>query len=546
LRDGAETIEIWGDGQARREFMHVQDLCECIGFLLPLMASMPPNLNVGPGIDHTVDEYYAATARAVGYGGTYLHNLTRPVGMNRKLLDVSRLADLGWSARIGLDEGISDAYQWFLASRDGQGDGPATPAHVRIDTSHPDAPVRYPLAFDSWETGELAAVNRVVASGRLTMGTNVRHFERGFADFLGVRHCVMVNSGSSANLLMAAALRYRNDGAVPVGAEIVVPAVGWATTYFPFSQAGYKLRFVDVDPYTFNIDPARLGDALTPETAAVCVVNTLGNPCDFDAIQDVLGEAGDRFGREILLLEDNCESMGATAAGRACGTFGLAGTFSFFFSHHISTMEGGMVCTDDDDFAEILTCLRAHGWTRDLPEGSRLAVPAPDPFEEAFRFVLPGYNVRPLEISAAAGIVQLARFPDFLAHRRENALRWREALAPYRDRFRIQHQPDSGSWFGFSLVVEPGMGLDRKGVVSAMGDAGVVCRPIVTGNFTRQPAMRWLDHTVCGPLPGADLIHDRGFYVGNAERDLKTEIDIVASVLADLTRPSAETAEMVA
>jgi CDP-6-deoxy-D-xylo-4-hexulose-3-dehydrase len=398
----------------------------------------------------------------------------------------------------------------------------------------PTAGTRYPLAFDTWGDAELDAIHGVVESGRFSMGERVAQFEREFAEFTGARHCVMVSSGSTANLLMAAALRYRSAGAIAPGAEIVVPAVGWATTYFPFSQHGYKLRFVDVDPDTLNVDPERLAAAITPDTAAVCAVNVLGNPCDFRALDEVLADAGRRFGREIVLLEDNCESMGAEYDGRQCGTLGLMGTFSFFFSHHISTMEGGMVCTDDEELFDILVCLRAHGWTRNLRAGSPLAAGAGDPFEEAFRFVLPGYNVRPIEMSGAVGSAQLARFPEFLASRRANAFRWRSRMAPLSDTFRIQRQPDSGSWFGLSVIVEPRSGLSRRRVVAELEAQGIACRPVVAGNFARQPALAWLDHTIAAPLSGADLVHDRGLYVGNSDRPLAEEIDLVTETLASL------------
>ena len=263
----------------------------------------------------------------------------------------------------------------------------------------------YPLAFDTWEDEEREALDAVIASGRFTMGERVRGFEADLARELGVRRCVMVNSGSSANLLAAAALRYGPRSSWWPGAEVIVPAVGWATTYFPFAQLGYRLRLVDVDPATLNLDPVELAAAITDDTAAVVVVNALGNPCDFAGIRAAITDAGARSGRSLPLLEDNCESLGATADGRACGTFGLAGTFSFFYSHHISTMEGGALCTDDDELADVLVALRAHGWTRDLPPGSALAAPGIDPFEAAFHFVLPGFNVRPLELSGAVGSV---------------------------------------------------------------------------------------------------------------------------------------------
>jgi CDP-6-deoxy-D-xylo-4-hexulose-3-dehydrase len=224
--------------------------------------------------------------------------------------------------------------------------------------------------------------------------------------------------------------------------------------------------------------------------------------------------------------------MGASYDGRQCGTFGLMGTFSFFFSHHISTMEGGMVCTDDDELAEILVSLRAHGWTRDLPVSSALAAGAEDPFQEAFRFVLPGYNLRPLELSAAVGSVQLRRFSEFLATRQANAFRWRARMAPLGGLFRIQKQPAEGSWFGLSVIVEPEAPFARADVVEALRAAGIMCRPVIAGNFARQPAVQWLDHTVAGPLSGADLVHERGLYVGNAERRLADQIDLLTETLS--------------
>ena len=384
---------------------------------------------------------------------------------------------------------------------------------------------RYPLATDSFGEQEHAALQEVLASGQFSMAGRVRAFEEAFAAFLGVRHCVMVNSGSSANLIMAAALRYRSRDPLRPGDEVIVPAVGWATTYFPFHQQGFRLRFCDVDPDTLNLDPAALAAAITPATRAVCTVDVLGNPCDYAAIEAAIA------GRDIVLVEDACEAMGAAVGGRACGTHGLMGSFSFFFSHHISTMEGGMIATDDDELAEVATCLRAHGWTRDLPVASIVAGPRrPDPFDERFRFVLPGYNVRPLELSAAVGLVQLRRFDAFLAQRRANADRFRQAVAgiPW---LRPQREHGASSWFGLAMTVDPAADVTRRALVDAFGAAGIDCRPIVTGNFARQEALVHLDHSIAGALDGADRVHDHGLFVGNGERDLSREIDHLATTL---------------
>ncbi len=237
------------------------------------------------------------------------------------------------------------------------------------------------------------------------MGAEVAAFEQEFAAFTGSQHAVMVNSGSSANLLMVAASTFRRRGRrLQRGDEVLVPAVSWATTYFPLSQHGLVLRFVDIDPQTLNFDLAALEAAVTPRTAAVMAVNLLGNPNDFAVLQALARR------HDLVLLEDNCESLGASFEGRQAGTFGLAGSFSFFFSHHMSTMEGGMVVTDDQELYELMLSLRAHGWTRNLPtENLVTGRKSDDPFVESFRFVLPGYNLRPLEMEAAVGREQLAQ-----------------------------------------------------------------------------------------------------------------------------------------
>jgi CDP-4-dehydro-6-deoxyglucose reductase, E1 len=396
--------------------------------------------------------------------------------------------------------------------------------------------MRYPLATSSWGAEEATAMGRVIASGRFTMGGEVRAFERSFADWLGVRHCVMVNSGSSANLLMAAALRFRTIGGLRPGDEVIVPAVGWATTYYPFAQQGLRLRLVDVDPATLNLDPRALEAAITPATRAVCLVHALGNPCDLDAIGAVL-----RTRPDIWLLEDACEALGAVYAGRRCGAHGLMGTFSFFFSHHISTMEGGMVVTDDDELAEILVCLRAHGWTRDLPATTRLAgTKSPDRFEESFRFLLPGYNVRPLELSAAVGLEQLAKLDRFTATRRANADAAHRLLAPHAPWIALQRETGESSWFGFSLMLAPGE-VARADVLEALEAASIEYRPVITGNFARQPVLRHIDHTIAGELAGADAVHDHALFVGNAERDLTPELGHLAATLASIA-PAARAA----
>ena len=354
-------------------------------------------------------------------------------------------------------------------------------------------------------------MQRVVASGVFTMGANVQAFETDFAQFVGSKHCVMVNSGSSANLLMVAALFYTKNPKIKLhrGDEVIVPAVSWSTTYFPLYQYGLKIKFVDIDLHTLNYDLEQLELAVTDKTRAIMVVNLLGNPNDFERIQQIIGN------RSIVLMEDNCESMGATYQGKYAGTFGVMGTFSSFFSHHISTMEGGLIVTDDEEIYQILLSLRAHGWTRSLPkENFVCGTKSDDPFEESFRFVLPGYNVRPLEMEGALGVEQVKRLPMLIAERRKNGHMLQAALGAHPN-ILIQRETGESSWFGFSLVIRPGSDLTRKDLVVKLNELGFECRPIVAGNFAKNEVVKYFDSEVHGMLRNADHIDRNGLFIGN-------------------------------
>jgi CDP-6-deoxy-D-xylo-4-hexulose-3-dehydrase len=385
----------------------------------------------------------------------------------------------------------------------------------------------FPLATDTWGAEEPLAIQEVVRSGRYTMGPRVRELERAFADAVGSRHAVMVNSGSSANLLAVAALLYRKRGALAPGDQVIVPAVSWGTTYFPVHQHGLELRFVDVDPDSFDIDPRRVEQAITPLTRAILAVNLLGAPCDFGALERLCRVHG------LVLLEDNCESLGAEYEGRQAGTFGLCGTFSTFFSHHISTMEGGFVVTDDEEIQHILLSLRAHGWTRELPPQNHVHPKSDDPFEDLFRFVLPGYNLRPTEISAAIGLCQLRKLPGFLAARRANARAYTELFGTLPI-VSIQRPQGLSSWFGFPFVLCGALAGRRAEVLARLRDEGFETRPIVAGNFTKNPVIRHLRHSIAGPLTNAERLDADGFLVGNHHYDVAADLQRLRDVLLEV------------
>jgi CDP-4-dehydro-6-deoxyglucose reductase, E1 len=383
----------------------------------------------------------------------------------------------------------------------------------------------YPLATSTWDDKELQAIQSVIDKDIYSMSDSVAQFEQDFARFINRKYCIMASSGSAANLIATAALFYTKNPMLKKGDEVIVPAVSWSTTYFPLQQYGLKLKFVDIDLDTLNYDLEALESAITDNTKMIMAVNLLGNPNDFDVINNLIKD------KDIFIFEDNCESMGAEYKGQQTGTFGVVGTFSTFFSHHMATMEGGFVTTDDEELYHVLLSLRAHGWTRNLPQKNHVANKSNDWFEESFRFVLPGYNVRPVEMSGAIGIEQLKKLPSFLKQRRENAKLFVELFKDHPD-FLIQKDIDNSSWFGFSLIIKPSSSLKRKDVIRKLQENKIDCRPIVTGNFTKNDVMKFFDYEIHKELKNADYLHDNGFFVGNSQVDLNVEIGLLQRLLS--------------
>ena len=387
--------------------------------------------------------------------------------------------------------------------------------------------MNYKLASSTWDNKEIEAIQRVIQSDKYSMGAEVKEYEHKFAEYVGSKYAVMVSSGSAANLLMIASMFFTGDKSKRLqrGDEVIVPAVSWSTTYFPLQQYGLKVKFVDIDRATLNIDMDKLEAAITDKTKVILAVNLLGNPNDFDKIEQLVS------GRQITLLEDNCESLGAIFNGKQAGTFGLMGTYSSFFSHHIATMEGGCVVTDDEELCHILLTIRAHGWTRNLPSENLVSgTKSDDPFEESFKFVLPGYNVRPLEMSGAVGIEQLKKLPGFIDVRRANARHFVNKFAnhPYIE---IQSEIGASSWFGFSLVLNEKSPFTRSELVSVYAASEIECRPIVTGNFLKnKKVLSYFYYEAPGDFSSAEYIDSNGLFVGNQQLDISDQIDFLYGV----------------
>ena len=385
--------------------------------------------------------------------------------------------------------------------------------------------MEYKLATSTWDELEINAIQDVIKTDKFSMGPKVEEFEKQFAQYFGSKYSVMCSSGSTANLLMTASLFFSKKPKLKAGDEIIVPAVSWSTTYFPLQQYGLKLKFVDIDLNTLNYNLDDLESAVSSKTKAIMAVNLLGNSNDFNKINEIIEN------RDIVVIEDNCESMGAKLDDKFCGTHGLMGTFSTFFSHHMATMEGGMVLTDDEEYYHILLCLRAHGWTRNLPHKNHVSDKSDDWFEESFRFVLPGYNVRPLEMSGAIGIEQLKKLPSFIKQRRKNAEIFVKLFKDDK-RFLIQKEIGESSWFGFSLIIMD-KSINRKEIIDLLTINKIDSRPIVTGDFTKNNVMKFFNYEIHETLENADHLHYQGFFLGNSHVDLTKELNYLKEVLSN-------------
>lgn len=373
----------------------------------------------------------------------------------------------------------------------------------------------YPLAADTFGDEEIAAAKAVLDSRRLTMGERVAAFERAFAAFVGAPHAVMVNSGSSANLIMVDAMLRRTHARGPLepGDKVIVPALAWPTTVWPLVQLGLVPVFVDVDPQTLAIDFNKAHDVVGPRTRAVFLTHVLGRAADTNAAQTFCEAHG------LHLLEDACESLGARRVGRHVGTIGAMGSFSLYFSHHLSTIEGGVVVTRSGAVADDLRSLRAHGWTRDRSDREYWKTKYAD-IDERFLFIMSGYNVRPTEIQAAMGSVQLRRLPAMLDARKTLAAivaAHAETHTPWLELIGAScayDHSDEHSWMMLPFRLRADAPFSLKDVKARLQAVGVDTRPIIAGNFVRHPAVQRMAFCAADDLSVADELFDRGFMIG--------------------------------
>lgn len=362
-------------------------------------------------------------------------------------------------------------------------------------------------------------VDFIRTTKRFTQFTKVREFEEAFAAWQGCKYCVMVNSGSSANLVAVAAAKELHGWAH--GAEVLVPAVTWPTTVTPVMQLGLKPVFVDVNLRDLSFDYEALESSITSRSVAIFVPHLLGFPADVQRLTGICRK------HDLVLLEDCCESQGAIANGMKVGRHGLAGTFSFYWGHHMTTVEGGMVCTDDDRMYELSVLKRSHGLARELPPDMHAAYEAAHrdvPFD--FLFLTDGFNVRNTEFNAVLGLAQLARLDEFIRIRNRNYARFLEICEPFEDEL-ILLRGSGVSSFVLPFIFR--ISVHRAALEQLLRSEGIESRPLISGNLLRQPVFAQFGAPAAFPV--ADLLHTNAFYVGNNQFVNESRLDRLSGLL---------------
>lgn len=352
---------------------------------------------------------------------------------------------------------------------------------------------------------------------RLTKGQKTLEFEEMFSSYLGCEHSIFCNSGSSANLLITSALI---QSGVLKNDKVVVPQVSWSTTVFPSMQLGLEPIMCDCNMSNLGIDVDHFKWIVKyHKPSALILVHVLGLNSNIEEIVQICQDNG------IMLIEDTCESLGSSVSGTKLGNFGFASSYSFYFGHHISTIEGGMVCTNDKEFADIIKMIRSHGWDRDLDEETRTKYKKEHnvkEFDALYKFYYQGFNLRSTDLQAVIGLSQIPKIENISETRDKN---YRHYLENLKDElWKPKSDQEVVSNMGYPLIV-----ANREELSSALADNDVECRPLVSGSMGTQPA--WKKEYGELNMKNASIVNDNGMYVPN-HQDLTTEdIDKVCNII---------------
>ena len=397
--------------------------------------------------------------------------------------------------------------------------------------------MRVPLASVGLRDQDIESAIEVLRSGHLTMGAKVAEFEQLMAEYLQVNHFVMVNSGSSANLAIIEALLRptKRKPFLNPGDGVLVPAIAWPTTIWPLIQLNLKPYFVDVSIDSIGMDLIKSQELIDDNKGAIKAlfpIHPLGNGLDSKTLK-----AFAEF-NNLVLINDVCESLGSWDEEGHAGTAGLAGSFSFYFSHHITTMEGGGIATNDSLFADDLRSIRSHGWSRDRNDAQEWSQDL-SKNDSRFLFVSTGYNIRPMEVQAAIGISQIKDIDIFIAKRRSHAKEVHTLLSGTGlkliggETLKENVNTRRHSWMMLPILIEHGFKYSRGEIISILEKAGIETRPVLTGNFLNQPSMKRItsDFSGSADLKVSDILTDSAFLIGNHHEFTRDQIDCILEAL---------------
>ncbi len=368
------------------------------------------------------------------------------------------------------------------------------------------------LGYPSYGWEEVYEALESMLEMKTTMGEKVKKFEKLFAKYIGVKYALMVNSGSSANLLALSILSnpILKNKRIKENDEIITPAVTWSTTVFPIINIHAKPVFVDIDPRTYNIDTKKIEKAVTKKTKAILPVHLLGNPCKMDEIRKIAKK------NNLYVIEDCCEALGAKIKKKKVGSFGDLSTFSFFISHHITTMEGGMLVTNNEKFYELGKSLRAHGWSRELKNKKEIEKKYSN-INSNFLFSNLGYNLRPTEIQGGFGIHQIKKLNQFLSIRKSNSDFWRKNLVKFSQFIELTYTETNNFHANmlFAIKVKKNNYFKKNDLVKHLEKKGIETRPVMAGNFAMQPVTKLIKFKISGKLNNSTDVMKNSFLIGN-------------------------------
>lgn len=376
--------------------------------------------------------------------------------------------------------------------------------------------INYKLSSQCWDDKEIKSIYKVIKSNQYTMSKNVELFENKFAKYFNMKHAIMFNSGSSANFAVLFSFIFHSKIKLREKDEVIVPAIAWSTTYSPLFYTKSKLILVDVNKESLNINVKELIKAITKKTKLIIAVNLLGNPSELVKLKSICKK------RNIILFEDNCESLGAKLNNKYTGTYGFASSTSFFYSHHMSTIEGGMVLTNNLELNNLLKQCRAHGWTRDTTTNQLK--------KKEYNFVIPGMNLRPTEINAAIGIQQLKKLKKIIFFKRLNYQTYLKIFDGSKY-FDIVKENGFNSSFVLPFILKNKYKSYMPNLKKVLNKYNIETRIIAGGCFSKHPYYKYFNIKKNSKLLNSNYIHKYGFVIGNHPEDMRSKIHDISMIM---------------